>query len=81
MKSDQKSGYRLHAIGTEVTKRRLLNHLTRQELAEKSGLSLTRINKIEGGLAGGVSVTSIRALAAALGCHPDDISEVVEVAS
>lgn len=81
MDSDQKSGYRLEALAGEVTRRRLGQHLTRSELAVRSGVSLGRLNKIEAGLAGGVSVETVRALASALGCDPGDISEVREVAS
>lgn len=72
--------YRVEILGPEVTKRRLALALTRKQLAERSGLSLHRINKIEsGGGWRGVSPESVQALCGVFGCDPLDISEVAEV--
>lgn len=73
--------HRLEAIPSEITRLRLANALTRLQLAEKAGISVSRLHKIEGGIAGPVSVTTIQQLAAVLNCDPRTISEVVEVAS
>lgn len=56
--------------------------LTRKQLAEQTGLSLHRINKIEsGGGWRGVSPETVQALCTFFKCDPSDISEVAEVAS
>jgi transcriptional regulator with XRE-family HTH domain len=67
--------------GPEVTRLRLQAGLTRQELATRVGISRTRIDKIEAGLAGGVGVPTARSLARVLGCAYEDIAQVVEKAS
>lgn len=73
--------HRIELNPSEVNRRRLGLTLTRQDLADKAGISVHRVHKIEAGIAGGVSIATLRALADALGCDPNDISEVVEVAS
>jgi transcriptional regulator with XRE-family HTH domain len=73
--------HRIELIPTEVTRRRLELRLTREELAQRAGISIHRLHQIEAGIAGGVYIRTVRSLAAALGCVPEDISEVAEVAS
>ena len=61
--------------------RRLSAPLTKEELAARAGVSLATIKALESPTARGVNIDTLRKLATALGCAPDDLSEVVEVAS
>lgn len=70
--------YRVEIFGSEVTRRRLTLALSKADLAEKSGVSFTRLQKIEAGLAGGVSPATVQKLCQALSCEPHEISEVLE---
>lgn len=70
--------YKVEIFGNEITRRRLERALSRDALAEKAGISPSRLNKIEGGLAGGVSTSTVTGLCRALECEPQDISEVLE---
>lgn len=74
----QKARYRLEVLGNEVTKRRLAKAWTRPQLAKASGISESRIHKIEAGLAGGVSPETVQSLASVLECDVQDISSVEE---
>jgi transcriptional regulator with XRE-family HTH domain len=64
----------------ELRRRRLLKALEQEELAQRAGVSASSISRIENGDRGTTPAT-IRALAEALGCRPDDISDLVEEAT
>lgn len=59
---------------------RLKAFLSRQALSEKSGVSMKRIQTLESA-SESVLPDTVKALADALGCAPDDLASVVEVAS
>lgn len=63
-----------------LKKARLDARLSREGLADKSGISKHTIKKIENGWEG-VRPETVHALAKALDCTVEDISRVVEVAS
>lgn len=61
--------------------RRLSIPLTKEELAEKAGVSLATLKALESPSARGVNIETLRKIAGALGCDTQDISLVEEVAS
>ena len=73
-----KPKYRIEILGPEVTLRRKRLALTKEQLAEKTGVSFSRLNKIEAGLAGGVGEKTVQKLCAFFECQPEDISQVLE---
>lgn len=73
--------YRVEILGSEVTRRRLEMALSRPQCAEAAGISVSRLAKIEAGLAGGVSTDVVQGLCRVFDCEPKDISVVEEVAS
>jgi len=73
-----KPKYTVEILGNEVRRRRLELALSREQLATKSGVSFSRITKIEGGIAGGVSTHTVNKLCDFFGCKPQEISVVIE---
>jgi DNA-binding Xre family transcriptional regulator len=75
---------RLEILPNELIRRRLESTLTRRELAEKVGITVSRIDQFENDTNPGIRPDTLRAISEALGCNPSDISQVVvpdEVAS
>jgi transcriptional regulator with XRE-family HTH domain len=62
----------LLALGTEVARRRGLAELTQPELAERAGLSLDGLLRVEKARAA-PSVVTLLQIAGALGCSPADL--------
>ncbi len=62
--------------GTKLREARESRWMTQGELAQRSGLSVTTISRLEHG--GGVRVSNIKALAKALGVEPGDIADRTE---
>ena len=58
--------------------RRLQAVLSREELAEKAGLSSATIKAIESGISQGVWPRTVRKLVVALDCDPAALSEVIQ---
>lgn len=71
---------RMRVPAAELKRRRLEARLSREGLAQKAGLSKHTIKKIENGWEG-VRPETVHALADALGCTVQELSEVDEVAS
>lgn len=64
-----------------LTRRRLEAALTRQQLADLSGVSRRRIEELENpSKEGGIQPDTARKLAAALGCPTSELTQVVEAA-
>lgn len=76
-----KPKYKVEILASEVTRRRLEMALSRPQVARDAGISPSRLNKIEAGLGGGVSVETVQGLCRVLQCDPSDISVVEQVAS
>ncbi len=72
---------RLTALPNAIRARRLALALTRDQLAERSGLKVSTIHKLEGDFMDSISPKTVQALAAALSCDPAEISAVVEVSA
>lgn len=75
---------RLVINSEELRRRRVHARLSPKMLAERSGISLKRIQDYEGteGVRTyGIRAESAHALAAALGCRAEDITDVVEEAT
>ena len=68
---------KLKVRSDELRRRRLEKYMSQSELAFRAGLSSQAVSKLEAG-ADGVRPSTVRALAEALGCSPDDISEIVK---
>lgn len=60
---------------------RLRAVLTQEQLAAKSGVAVARIRQIEGSKNLTVQPGTVGKLANALGCTPQELSEVVEIAA
>jgi DNA-binding Xre family transcriptional regulator len=70
--------YRVEIYADEVKVRRLRLALSKEQAASQAGISVSRLTKIEAGLAGGVSTDTVQGLCRVYACSPSDISEVVE---
>jgi transcriptional regulator with XRE-family HTH domain len=68
---------KLQIRGGELRRRRLEKYMSQEELASRAGLSSQAVSMLERG-ADGVRPSTVRALAKALGCSREDISEVVQ---
>ena len=72
---------RLKVRSDELRRRRMELFLSQEELAAKAGVSSQVISKLEVGNEAGIRGSTARALAAALGCEPADITELTEEVS
>ena len=69
---------RLVLLSHELRNRRLRAVLSRQQLADKSGVSRARIQELEAGHRLGVRPDTVQRLAQALGCEPMDLVQIIE---
>lgn len=72
---------RLKGQPNQIRAKRLALALTREQLADKAGLGVSTIHKLEGGFMDSVSPKTIQAIAKVLDCDVADISEVEQEAS
>lgn len=64
--------------GASLRRKRQEQLLSQQDLGQLAGLSMFTISRLESGRRVATTAKTIKALAAALGCHPFDFSELVE---
>jgi transcriptional regulator with XRE-family HTH domain len=67
------SPFQVRWVAPELRRYRVERMLTQQELADKAGVALATVTRIETGYA--ARIDTIRKLAKALGCHPRDLAQ------